>query len=369
MVTPALWSVAFLDSSVLMKAPAAGLRRLYVTTAEAYMQNMQEEPGDGLSWSDLKHMPMHFNSSGDHGEEEEEEEEEDIHCWTLNPRLDRQQDAPNPGRYISDDAVRSSSPFEPESSNTDFIPPGQDLATLTPQIKHEYSDIEHFTQIPITPSSMYPSLQPRRRYNSLQSLKKTHLDAQDRASSSSPTVSAPSSQKRRVNSSFESRGSVESGARDEPSEIKLHAERPISSRKKGRYDALSTNNKAYDEHNSDDAERAYATPHSMFPGTVTATLGNKTSSGVEDACGDTDAVVSDEEELDAGSSMIMYERRVRAPARLITSMGDLTMRDRDDAREEELEGNSQSESGIDIDEFTDNGEHDDEGEYDVDAWP
>jgi len=351
MVTPALWSVVFLDSSVLMKAPAAGLRRLYVSTAEAYMQNMQEEPGNEMSWSDLRHMPTRCSSSGDHGEGLEEDND-DIHCWTPNLRLDHGEGAQN----LEVDAVRSSSPFDSESSsNTDFILPDQDLATPSPQIKHESSDDEHLTHLPITPSSIYPSSQPRQRYNSLQSMKVMHMDTQDTVVSSSP---APSLQKRRVNSSFESRGSAGSEL------LKTHtnSNRSTKSRKKGRYDAPITNKKAYDKNTSDSAEMAYATPHSLFPGTAT-----RNDKPIEDIGGDTDVVVSDEE-FDAASSTIMYGDRVRAPARLITSMGDLTMRDCVDAsgEEEELEGSSESESGID--EFTDNDEYDDEG-YNVDAWP
>lgn len=327
-----------------------------MTTAEAYMQNMQGELGNDLSWSDLKHMPIRSSSSADHGEEEDND---NIRCWTLNSRLDHQEDTHDLGYRISDDAVRSSSPFHSESSSTQCIQPGSNRhATPSPQVKHESSDDEHFTQIPITPSSMYPSSQPRPRYTSLQSPKETNLNTQDTIISSSP---APSSQKRRVNSSFESRGSAAS----ELSGLPVHIERRTGSRKKGRYDAsLITNKMAYDE----DAGNAYATPHSMFPGTATPI--DKMDWGVDDVGGDTDVVVSDEE-LHAVGSMITHEERMRAPARLITSMGDLTMPDCDDmsGEEEELEGNLGSGSGIDDDEFTDNEDYDDEGEYDVDAWP
>ncbi|KAH9807359.1 hypothetical protein Tdes44962_MAKER06395 [Teratosphaeria destructans] len=81
MVTPALWSAGFLDSSVMMKINN-GPRRLYLTTADAYMQR----DADGWSWQALRNLPL-YDADG----EEQAAQAQHVAveaCWSYNHRLD-----------------------------------------------------------------------------------------------------------------------------------------------------------------------------------------------------------------------------------------------------------------------------------------
>jgi hypothetical protein len=57
MVTSALWTAEFLASSVVMKAPG-GLRRLFITERESYLQRPSRDE-HGCTWAKLKDMPRY----------------------------------------------------------------------------------------------------------------------------------------------------------------------------------------------------------------------------------------------------------------------------------------------------------------------
>lgn len=82
MITPALWTVSFLASSVAMRA--ADNRRLYVTHRDAYMQGASGS--SNWSWQKLRAMPNVYGeakSSLDIGRAESSER-----CWAHDTRLD-----------------------------------------------------------------------------------------------------------------------------------------------------------------------------------------------------------------------------------------------------------------------------------------
>lgn len=82
MVTSAMWTARFLDSSVFMKVND-GQRRLYVTTPAAYLQ----PSGECWSWQRLRHLPIHEASGQEQAAQATNAAIEA--CWTYNDRLDQ----------------------------------------------------------------------------------------------------------------------------------------------------------------------------------------------------------------------------------------------------------------------------------------
>lgn len=82
MVTPAIWTARFLDSSVFMKV-SEGQRRLYVTTPHAYLQ----ESSDGLSWPSIRQMPIR-DSNGEVQPGQIDPRIAIEACWSYNDKLD-----------------------------------------------------------------------------------------------------------------------------------------------------------------------------------------------------------------------------------------------------------------------------------------
>ncbi|EPE27548.1 hypothetical protein GLAREA_04339 [Glarea lozoyensis ATCC 20868] len=82
MVTPALWTVQFLASSVAMRT--SGLRRLYVTQRDSYIQHHGDVAD--WSWQKLRQLPRVYSdeSSQDHTPEADAHEP----CWEFDERLD-----------------------------------------------------------------------------------------------------------------------------------------------------------------------------------------------------------------------------------------------------------------------------------------
>lgn len=87
MVTPALWDVAFLASSVVMKA--SGVQRLYITQREAYLQDHPigcEAFESGWTWQRLRELNRVYPDSQSSCEIPEADALEE--CWAWNDRLD-----------------------------------------------------------------------------------------------------------------------------------------------------------------------------------------------------------------------------------------------------------------------------------------
>ncbi|KAK7931711.1 hypothetical protein PG985_002423 [Apiospora marii] len=84
MITPAIWDVRFLKSSVVMKA--TGVNRLYITQPEAYLQD-QDAYENGWSWQRLRELSRIYpDSQSSQQDVPEADALED--CWAFNDKLD-----------------------------------------------------------------------------------------------------------------------------------------------------------------------------------------------------------------------------------------------------------------------------------------
>ncbi|GAB7341017.1 hypothetical protein MBLNU457_7349t1 [Dothideomycetes sp. NU457] len=83
MVTSACWNATFLESIVIMKA-RQGIRRLYVTTPDAYIQGSIV----GWTWSSLRRLAPDLSRSPSDREEDDEFPRELEPCWAHYPALD-----------------------------------------------------------------------------------------------------------------------------------------------------------------------------------------------------------------------------------------------------------------------------------------
>jgi hypothetical protein len=83
MVTPALWTVSFLSSSVVMRA--TGVKRLYVTHSESYIQQA-EAMSTNWTWQKLRVLPRIFPDAESSAEVREADAREA--CWEWDGRLD-----------------------------------------------------------------------------------------------------------------------------------------------------------------------------------------------------------------------------------------------------------------------------------------
>ncbi|KAL2071733.1 hypothetical protein VTL71DRAFT_12968 [Oculimacula yallundae] len=83
MVTPALWTVPFLSASVAMRH--SGVRRLYVTQRDSYIQQLGGNNAD-WTWQKLRQLPRVYpdQKSFDHTPEADAHEP----CWEFDERLD-----------------------------------------------------------------------------------------------------------------------------------------------------------------------------------------------------------------------------------------------------------------------------------------
>ena len=214
MVTPVLWTAGFLESSVFMKAPTAGIRRLYMTTPNGYVQ-----PSSTIAhctWRTLRDLSAairgtsQLNANMSHRDRE-------LDCWAWNHRLDSSPAGSETVQHSASDPhdKESSFPFplnvvnvqkhglkslsRPKSSG-----PGPLL-----EVKNEPISDEDITDMPITPTSIFRSSQSHSRYYRKQS--DTHRRSE--SPMNTPPIlsrSAPASQKRALTSSFDSYASVES---------------------------------------------------------------------------------------------------------------------------------------------------------------
>ncbi|KAL8377717.1 hypothetical protein RB595_008418 [Gaeumannomyces hyphopodioides] len=101
MLTPTLWDVGFLSSSVVMKA--TGMHRLYITQPEAYLQDQQVGRDGAWSWQRLRELgrvcPDSQSSSASTVDASFEAHEE---CWQWHDRLDEPPAAPSPELNIQE---------------------------------------------------------------------------------------------------------------------------------------------------------------------------------------------------------------------------------------------------------------------------
>jgi len=211
MVTPVLWTASFLESSVFMKAPRAGLRRLYMTTPEGYLQ-----PSSGsCTWATLRALSTAIGGTH-HADASVPLQGGDLECWNWNRRLDPSlTDFKSfPDNALGPQDNRSTSAFVSKSATqqkrgSETPLQHQPDAIVLPDVKHEPISDEDITYMPITPTSIFPSSQSHSRNHRKQS--PTHQRSDSRVTTSpGPSRSAPPSQKRALTSSFDSCASVES---------------------------------------------------------------------------------------------------------------------------------------------------------------
>lgn len=97
MITPATWDVAFLSSSVVMKA--TGVQRMYLTQPEAYIQD-QDAFGNGWSWQRLRELSRVYpDSQSIELAVPEADAMED--CWSHNERIDDSPSSETSGSIFS----------------------------------------------------------------------------------------------------------------------------------------------------------------------------------------------------------------------------------------------------------------------------
>ena len=83
MITPALWTVQFLNSSVAMRT--SGTRRLYVTQRDSYIQHLGSDTAD-WTWQKLRQLPRVYPD--DHNVNHTPEADAHEPCWEFDQRLD-----------------------------------------------------------------------------------------------------------------------------------------------------------------------------------------------------------------------------------------------------------------------------------------
>ncbi|KAI0842504.1 hypothetical protein F5Y06DRAFT_257793 [Hypoxylon sp. FL0890] len=96
MVTPVIWDVSFLRSSVVMKA--TGVQRLFITHPEAYLQD-QDAYDNGWNWQRLRELSRVYADSQSSQEVPEADAMED--CWAWNDNLDEHPASINGSQSLS----------------------------------------------------------------------------------------------------------------------------------------------------------------------------------------------------------------------------------------------------------------------------
>jgi hypothetical protein len=201
MITPALWTVHFLASSIAMRAH--GTRRLYVTQPDAYIQHLRDESAE-WTWRKLRQLPRVYPEAQpiDHTPEADAHEP----CWEFDDRLDPPPSIHSPSashhsslsiRPIShEQEMEPTSPSDHFSSQaaspaasttpTSVAPPP--LRPLSPlKERHPFRPIH-------TRTTSMPSLIP---IKSSPSMTKRRIASFEHESQSSPTRAAPTMLKRR----------------------------------------------------------------------------------------------------------------------------------------------------------------------------
>ncbi|PQE07280.1 hypothetical protein CJF31_00004937 [Rutstroemia sp. NJR-2017a BVV2] len=132
MVTPALWTVAFISSSVAMRAKQ--LRRLYVTQADSYIQHLGGTDTANWTWQKLRQLPrVYEDGAANHTPEGDAKEL----CWAWDERLDP--------------PLSPQSSFASQHSQSLSIRTIQDALDLEPE-----SPSDHFSSAAVTPDESTP---------------------------------------------------------------------------------------------------------------------------------------------------------------------------------------------------------------------
>jgi hypothetical protein len=132
MVTPALWTVPFISSSVAMRTKQ--LRRLYVTQADSYIQHLGGTGTANWTWQKLRQLPRVYEAGAVNHTPEGDAREL---CWAWDERLD-----PPLSLELS---------FTSQHSQSLSIRTAQDTLDLEPE-----SPSDHFSSAAVTPDESTP---------------------------------------------------------------------------------------------------------------------------------------------------------------------------------------------------------------------
>ncbi len=143
MVTPALWTVPFLSSSVAMRH--SGVRRLYVTQRDSYIQHLSPSVAD-WTWQKLRQLPRVYpdQPSSDHTPEADAHEP----CWEFDDRLDPPHESIHSSfaSHISQLSIHELEEFSPESPSDHFS-----SAAVSPHASTTPTSIAPPTTAPLSP--------------------------------------------------------------------------------------------------------------------------------------------------------------------------------------------------------------------------
>lgn len=136
MVTPTLWTVQFLSTSVAMKT--SGLRRLYVTHRDSYIQ--QHGDTSDWTWHKLRQLPRVYpDQTSQSGSSHIPEGDAEEPCWEFDERLD-----PPP--------MDVNMSFESQVSSLSI----RSLRYEEPPV----SQSDHFSSAPLSPTATSPTSVP-----------------------------------------------------------------------------------------------------------------------------------------------------------------------------------------------------------------
>ena len=191
MITPALWTVQFLSSSVAMRS--TGVRRLYVTHADSYIQHL----GSTVSWTwqKIRQLDRVYPDGVNHTPEADANEP----CWNFNERYDPPPSLSSsiasihsltirPVPYAAEEPVSpsdhfSSAPASPGASTTPTTLPPLSARQVSPlKERHPFRSIH-------TRTTSMPSLVPIK--SSPPQLTKRRITSFEHESQSSPTRAVP----------------------------------------------------------------------------------------------------------------------------------------------------------------------------------
>ena len=118
MVTSASWSAALLESSIIMKA-RPGIRRLYITTPDAYVQRDTV----GWSWQSLRHLATRSRGLSRDDEDQDIIPDSSEPCWAYYPTLDdalrSDESSESDSNEVHLEDINSQRPFTDDNSGKD----------------------------------------------------------------------------------------------------------------------------------------------------------------------------------------------------------------------------------------------------------
>lgn len=288
LTTPMLWTASFLNDSVFMKAPGAGLTRLYITTPAGYLQ---PDGVTGWKWQKIRELPratsqIPSDSSAraslnvDNGVKEADAREP---CWEYDARLDPQASAgassfgssDGQAKQLASGSFASSHPLSPQPTEVDDAGSSGAESSRPFSEESQLGTSDGLHPAPITPITDRPasglSLNGRRA----NSLPPSETLAQSRTASQQH-VQLQSTPTKRAALSFDTglriggHGAFDAAAKDDEDEVIQKRRRVSRSLATGH----STSSRSIDvttgkKSPRDPAQHAYATPYS-YGGAVPA---------------------------------------------------------------------------------------------------